>query len=123
VRDDIERQRKNDESRQHAEHHGEPWSIDELDQLCTNWDGTDETLEVIAFVLGRTIEGCRQRYYEHQNGTPVTEVVEKAIRVRRMVPQRGWFFGYCAACKTTKDVHMVVGVMLCEECEEEMDQR
>jgi hypothetical protein len=114
------RQDANEESKNHAERYREPWSIDELDQLCANWDGTDETLEVIAFCLGRTIEACRQRYYEHNNGAPLAEKPVKVRKIEGRKPQfsPGWLVGMCQMCRRITDVYMDRhGTKLCEECD------
>jgi hypothetical protein len=58
-----ERQTANEVSRNTAEHHREAWSQTELEVLSL-WDHTEETLADLAELLGRTIEACRQRYYE-----------------------------------------------------------
>lgn len=65
-RDHAERLRRNDESRNRANHHAEPWTGDELDMLFDEWGKSP--IEDIAEVLGRTIEACRQRYYETRQG-------------------------------------------------------
>lgn len=114
---------RNDASRKHAEHHGEPWTLDELDELCRNWDGTDETLEVIAFCFGRTIEACRQRYYEHVHGHPLAAPIRKPkLRVKGdVVPtfRPGWLFAQCDRCGLTTDVYMDhSGTKTCEDHEE-----
>jgi hypothetical protein len=123
-----ERLSKNNASRNDAEHFGEPWTGDELDELCKNWDGTDETLEVIAYCLGRTIEGCRQRYYEHLHGASVNGTDTEPIRSPKtrqngkVTPtfRAGWLYAVCDVCRKTKDVYMDQhGVKLCEDCEED----
>lgn len=67
-RDYQERAAHNDASRSTADHHQEPWSGEELETLTELWDGTEETLADLAEILGRTIEACRQRYYETRKG-------------------------------------------------------
>lgn len=77
MKKNADRLRRNDASRNRAQHHSEPWSPSELEQLTEYWDGTEETLEDIAEILGRTIEACRQRYYEVRRGeVHVTHIVE-----------------------------------------------
>lgn len=115
---------RNDASRNHAEHHGEPWTGDELDELCRNWDGTDETLEVIAFCLGRTIEACRQRYYEHLHGAVVSDPIRtpKTRQNGNVTPtfRAGWLVAKCDGCFIVQDVYMdAKGKKLCERCDEE----
>jgi hypothetical protein len=65
----AERLARNDESRNKAGHHREPWSVDEVDFLM-QWDPAegDGDLIIIAECLGRTIEACRQRFYEVKRG-------------------------------------------------------
>ena len=112
---------KNDESKVNADHNREPWTADELDELCKNWDGTDPTLEVIAFVLGRTIEACRQRYYVHVHGE-TGRVREPVGRSKgEVVPtfRPGWLFATCSFCGRTTDVYMDhSGTKTCEDHEE-----
>jgi hypothetical protein len=62
-----DRLKKNDESRQGANHHREPWSADEVAFLL-EWDGTEEELSVVAECLGRTREACRERFYRTKRG-------------------------------------------------------
>ena len=117
---------RNDASRKHAEHHGEPWTLDELDEMCRNWDGTEETLEVIAFCFGRTIEACRQRYYEHIHGAAVSEEIRtpKTRQNGKVTPtfRAGWLVAQCNNCMITQDVFMDArGIKLCERCDEEID--
>jgi hypothetical protein len=57
------RRDRNHSSKLYAEHDTEPWSCEE-EALLTQWDGTEDELILTAEVLGRTIEACRQRYYE-----------------------------------------------------------
>ena len=63
---DEERLRRNDESRRNATHHTMPWCSDELEVLLM-WDKSEPELIAIAELLGRTIEACRQRWYEEQS--------------------------------------------------------
>lgn len=59
------REVRNDLSRRHADNHHQPWSDEEIETLMT-WSDlhSEEYLALIAEELGRTIEACRQRYYE-----------------------------------------------------------
>ena len=66
-RDYEARREVNDESRNHAGHHGEPWSGYEID-LLLQWDGSESELLDLAEMLGRTVEACRQRFYEARSG-------------------------------------------------------
>ncbi len=61
--DYAQRGAANDESRNRAERHATDWTGDDVVFLEDSWDGTDETLAVIAELLGRTIEACRQKHY------------------------------------------------------------
>jgi hypothetical protein len=107
---DSERLRRNAESKETAEHDGEPWSSEELEQLIGYWDGTEETLAEIAELLGRTIEACRQRFYETQRiGYRVT-VVETTTTVR------GWLVGFCFRCGRFGDVYSDSELTRCEDC-------
>lgn len=75
--ENAQRLRRNDESRNRANHHAEPWTGDELDMLFSEWGHSP--IEDIADVLGRTIEACRQRYYETRQGKART-VTTKTVR-------------------------------------------
>ncbi|HXJ66210.1 MAG TPA: SANT/Myb-like DNA-binding domain-containing protein [Actinomycetota bacterium] len=69
---------RNDESRNKAEHHAEPWSQYEDEFLAEMWGEpgsathTEGNLAEIAEALGRTIEACRERYYKVRRATTVT---------------------------------------------------
>lgn len=67
ARDEKERLRRNSESLAHAEHHAQGWLLHEV-EILMEWDGTEEELADLAELLGRTIEACRQRYYETRAG-------------------------------------------------------
>lgn len=71
----TDRLRRNAESKLHAEHDGEPWGGEELDWLAS-WDGTETDLAETAELLGRTIEACREQYYQRRRRgwTTVTTV-------------------------------------------------
>lgn len=108
--DDVERLRRNAESKEHAEHDGEPWSGDELDILRL-WSGDEDELAVTAELLGRTIEACRQRFYEARRGH---------VRVKRevTVTVTGWLVGFCFVCGKFGDVFSDGTVSRCEDCKE-----
>jgi hypothetical protein len=74
-----ERAARNDGSRNRAEHYREPWTNDEDAFLREEWDGTEETLETIAELLGRTIEACRQRYYCPRGWARMRIYVEQTV--------------------------------------------
>lgn len=108
-KDYAERAARNDESRTTADHHAEPWSGDEDDFLKAEWDNTDATLAVIAELLGRTIEACRQRYYIVQRGHVRTETTIT-------VTQKRWLVGFCFKCGHFTDVFTDGKVALCDDC-------
>lgn len=56
------RREVNDKSRDLADKHRENWTETEIKLLEENWDIND--LEVIAAVLERTVEACRQKHYD-----------------------------------------------------------
>lgn len=60
------RRRRNEESRNHAEHHGEEWlaSEDELVLLCVSEQDKIEAAEI----LGRTVEAVRNRLHALRYG-------------------------------------------------------
>jgi hypothetical protein len=78
VSDHKDRAPNNDKSRNSATHHRELWSKDELDFLLELWQKEPEA--DVAAVLGRTIEACRQRFYEARQGLSAT-IVHKSTRV------------------------------------------
>lgn len=63
----LRRDKSNDKSRNTAVHHGEPWTADEVELLMECWGDLPE--HEVAEALGRTIEACRQRWYEIKWGT------------------------------------------------------
>jgi hypothetical protein len=70
-RDNAKRLEINDESRNRAALHKEPWLSNDIEFLMAFWPDThgnvDEEREV-AECLGRTIEACRQYFYEERAG-------------------------------------------------------
>jgi hypothetical protein len=52
---------KNAASKNRADHDGELWDNAEIELLLT-WDRTEDELDTMAEILGRTREACRQRY-------------------------------------------------------------
>lgn len=69
-----ERQARNEESRNRAELHRQPWTEYEDQLLQDLWTTThtEEELAQIAEALGRTIEACRQRYHIVRRAEVVT---------------------------------------------------
>jgi hypothetical protein len=106
-----ERAEANDKSRNKAKHHAEQWSADELEQLMSYWDGTEETLADIAEMLGRTIEACRQRYYLGRRGHLAVEITKA-----EPLTVRGWLVGFCFECGRFGDVYSDGLAARCEEC-------
>jgi hypothetical protein len=71
VSDHRERLARNEESKSKAEHDREPWSTDEVEFLLEFFKdakGEPEHEAEVAECLGRTIEACRQRFYEALRG-------------------------------------------------------
>jgi hypothetical protein len=71
--DNYDRQRRvvNESSREKADKYRQPWDADELDFLKVEFErakGRPELEVVVAECLGRTVEACRQRYYEFLHG-------------------------------------------------------
>jgi hypothetical protein len=68
-------------SKDFAEHDGEIWGQDEVDLLLT-WDGTDDELDEMAMLLGRTREACRQKFHlskRQPTKTVTTETVTTTV--------------------------------------------
>lgn len=66
-----ERLARNAESKVMAEHDREPWSADEIEflhEFFTDAKGDPTEEREVAEALGRTIEACRQRFYESRKG-------------------------------------------------------
>lgn len=113
MRDYEERAGRNDESRNVAKHHTEPWSADETEQLLGFWDGSEETLAEIAEILGRTIEACRQRYYISRRGYLALDIEKSESG---MMTITGWLVGFCFHCGRFGDVYSDGLAASCEEC-------
>ncbi len=67
----ADRAARNDSSRNHADNFRAEWTKDDIDFLMTFFDEAkgDPALEAeVAEALGRTIEACRQRFYEVRSG-------------------------------------------------------
>lgn len=107
----AERLRRNSLSSIHAVNAGEPWDDEDVEALMVLWDGTEDTLAEIAEMLGRTIEACRQRYFNvlagrTRNSTPKTPL-----------HQSGWMYDFCTGCGGYTDVWCDgTNVKKCEEC-------
>lgn len=97
VSDNTERLRRNEESKRYAEHDTEPWDGDSI-ALLMQWDGGEEELALTAELLGRTIEACRQRFYQVRRGI-------RGVRVRRGV-----------TTTTTTSYIEVTDVEVCPDC-------
>lgn len=63
-----------------AANHGTRWTRAEDEFLQAEWDGTHATAEVIAELLGRTVNAALQRHYELEWGTAVDPVEVKPER-------------------------------------------
>lgn len=107
-----ERLRRNAESKAWAEHDGEPWSGDELSFLL-EWEGGEADLAAAAELLGRTIEACRQRFYEARRGLSV--VIKQETTTTMTVT--GWIIDRCDRCGRCTDVYQDSRARrYCEEC-------
>lgn len=81
------RHERNIASKAWATRDGHPWSPEEERELLEYWNGQDETLLIeTSEVLERTIEACRQRYYEILARGVRTVQVEFTVTVHRPVP-------------------------------------
>lgn len=102
---------RNEASRNKAKHHREPWEEYELEFLVVLWDGTEQTLTEIAEELGRTIEACRQRWYENKWGEPIHRPAPAPLH------ESGWLVGYCTNCGRFTDVWCDgTAIRLCDDC-------
>lgn len=59
--------------------HRTRWTVEETDFLMESWNEShdEETLAAVAELLGRTVEACRQRFYETQWGTAALPLQDK----------------------------------------------
>lgn len=101
--------------------HRTRWTKDEISFLVSEWDGTAETLELIAEILGRTVDAVRQRHYETEWGTTVEPVAVKPERgVTRItvthtevtVTRTEWTGDLCDTCHTVRSAN---GHCLCTD--------
>lgn len=104
-----ERLRRNAESKCYASHDGEPWSSDELDVLMV-WSGSEEELAACAELLGRTIEACRQRFYEVRGVGHIRTETTVKVTVSK------WLVGFCFVCGRFGDLLSDGTIGRCEEC-------
>jgi hypothetical protein len=74
---DIKRYERNELSRNKADQHQQRWDENELEILVEFWGDPEVTIEQIAAELGRTVEACRQRYYEFQRGQAASEKIKQ----------------------------------------------
>lgn len=104
-----------------ADQHRTRWTVEETDFLTSEWDGTEETLAVIAELLGRTVNACRQRWYEQQWGTTAEPVVVKpetgftrvtVTRTEVTVTRTEWVGEICDLCHTVRSAN---GHCLCTD--------
>lgn len=84
-----ERLRRNAESKLHAEHDGEPWGAEDLEWLAS-WGGSEDELVEIAELLGRTIEACREQFYQRRRRGWVTVTTTVTTTVTVPVCSRCW---------------------------------
>lgn len=80
--DNMERLRRNAESKAMAEHDREPWSAEDIDFLLTFFDeakGDPAEEREVAEALGRTIEACRQRFYDVRSGRRPSFTVRRTV--------------------------------------------
>lgn len=90
--DHHERLARNDESRNRAEHHALPWEAEELEFLLVFFadaKGDPEAEREVAEALGRTIEACRQRFYQTRRGQCATVEVRTTTTETTTVTYRG----------------------------------
>jgi hypothetical protein len=103
----------------HREHRTR-WTLEEESFLQTEWDGTEETLGVIAELLGRTVNAVRQRHYEliwgnvegvrvkpERGATRIT-----LTRTEVTVTRTEWTGEVCNECHTLRSAN---GACLCNE--------
>ena len=91
--------------------HRTRWTTEEIEFLQSEWDGTHETCEVIAEILGRTPNAVAQRHYETEWGTapePVDLKPEVGGVVRRVTHTYTrttvieWHGEICPDCHTVR---------------------
>lgn len=82
------RDARNQESRQTAGRHQDAWTDDDLTFLRENFT-TSAEMVLVAELLGRTVEACRQKYYVGTAGTAGTKKADT-----RTPSQRRWDQGF-----------------------------
>jgi hypothetical protein len=83
---------RNAQSKASADHDGEEWSVDEIAFLLIEFPkalGAPEDEAVVAECLGRTIEACRQRFYDVKAGRKRHVIVKKTTTSTTTVEYRG----------------------------------
>lgn len=83
---------RNKDSVGKADHHREPWASDEVEFLLVFFaeaKGNPKEEEGVAEALGRTIEACRQRFYEERSGRVKVTVTSKEVTTTTTVEYRG----------------------------------
>lgn len=84
------RRSANEDSLVTAEHHREVWEEYEIELLMEAWSEDETTLPEIAETLGRTIEACRQRYYEVRSGKIRGYRTKQAKSTKNARWDKGW---------------------------------
>lgn len=95
VGDHRERLNRNIKSRDKANHFAEEWSEDEVVFLMQEFalaKSHPEEEAVVAEILGRTIEACRQKFYQVRAGS--TKVVRVKETTTRTITTRETYIGY-----------------------------
>lgn len=90
----MPRKDRNEKSRNAAKHNCEEWSADEVGFLLEEFaqavgDAGEEA--VVAEILGRTIEACRQRFYVERRGK--SKVVSYKETITRTITQTETYIG------------------------------
>jgi hypothetical protein len=103
-----------------GEQHRTRWTREEVAFLVSEWSEAhdEETLAVVAEILGRTVEACRQKWYETGWGTAAVPVEFKpepgSIKVTKTVTTCTtieWTGDLCLGCFTIKSAN---GSCYCE---------
>jgi hypothetical protein len=84
------RREANEDSLTYAERHREAWDETELELLVEGWSDDEATLPEIAELLGRTIEACRQKYYEVRRGHVRAYRAKQAKSTHNSQWDKGW---------------------------------